>query len=55
MAQEESGMAEVCLAILEPADHSNISPQALAFFFVETVDETAIGTEIAIQFLCVHQ
>ena len=42
-AQEESGLAEVCLAILEPMDVSNISPLALAFFFVETVDGTATG------------
>ena len=43
-AQEESGSAEVCLAILDPTDLSNISPLALAFFFVETVDGTATGT-----------
>ena len=43
-AQEESGSAEVCLAILDPADLSNISPLALALFFVETVDGTATGT-----------
>lgn len=43
IAQEESGSAEVCLAILDPTDLSNISPLALAFFFVETVDGTATG------------
>ena len=42
-AQEESGSAEVCLAILDPTNSSNISPLALAFFFVETIDETATG------------
>lgn len=42
-AQEESGSAEVCLAILDPTDLSNISPLALALLFVETVDGTAIG------------
>ena len=43
-AQEESGSAEVCLAILDPTDLFNISPLALALFFVETVDGTATGT-----------
>lgn len=43
IAQEESESAEVCLAILDPTDLSNISPLALAFFFVETVDGTATG------------
>ena len=42
-AQEESGSAKVCLAILDPADLSNISSFALAFFFVETIDGTATG------------
>ena len=42
-AQEESRSAEVCLAILDPTDVSNISPLALAFFFVETVVGTATG------------
>lgn len=43
-AEEESGVAEVCIAILEPMDLTNISPRAFVFFFVDTVDGTATGT-----------
>lgn len=43
IADEESGFAEVCIAILEPADLTNISPLSFAFFYVESVDGTATG------------
>lgn len=54
-AQEESGLAEVCLAILEPRNVSDISPISLAFFFVETIDGTATGKCMCIHGLGVHR
>ena len=42
-ADEESGIVEVCVAILEPADLSIISPSSFVFFYIESVDGTAIG------------
>ena len=43
--QEESRVAEICVAILEPVDVTNISPRAFVFFFVETFDGSAIGEQ----------
>ena len=42
-AEEESERAEVCVAILEPADVTNIDPLSFAFFFLETIDGSATG------------
>ena len=41
--QEESGVAEICIAILDPVDVTNISPRAFVFFYVETLDGSAIS------------
>lgn len=42
-AQEESGLAEVCVSVREPADPTNISPLAIVFIYVESMDGSATG------------
>ena len=43
ISEEESERAEVCVAILEPADVTNIDPLSFVFFFLETIDGSATG------------
>ena len=44
--QEESGVAEICVAILDPVDITNISPRAFVFFYIETLAGSAIGEQV---------